>query len=193
MIKKPEDRRARRSRRLLKQSLLALMEQKSFSEISVRDIADHADMNRGTFYLHYANTAGLLCSIEDDLFAQAQELIDARIAEIRQSREIRPVFDAILDLVVEQRETCSVLIRNDEFSSFMQRIQEFIRKNGAPLLRLWYETVDEIRMDYAVGFLTWGLTGLLEAWFSHDMQMPREQLLSAAERLTDASFSTLLP
>ena len=35
MLKNPEDRRARRTRRLLKESLLELMEQKHFSEISV--------------------------------------------------------------------------------------------------------------------------------------------------------------
>ena len=56
MLKNPEDRRARRSRRLVKESLLALMKEKNFAEISVRDVTDAADMNRGTFYLHYAGT-----------------------------------------------------------------------------------------------------------------------------------------
>lgn len=56
MLKNPEDRRARRTRRLLKESLLELMEQKHFSEISVRDVTDNADMNRTTFYLHYTDT-----------------------------------------------------------------------------------------------------------------------------------------
>ena len=46
MLKNPEDRRARRSRKLLKESLLALMKEKSFSEISVRDVAEGADMNQ---------------------------------------------------------------------------------------------------------------------------------------------------
>lgn len=64
MLKNPEDRRARRSRRMLKESLLELMKKKTFSEISVRDVTDGADMNRGTFYLHYAGTAELLQSLE---------------------------------------------------------------------------------------------------------------------------------
>ena len=70
MLKNPEDRRARRSKKLLKQSLLELMKQKSFSEISVRDIAEEADMNRGTFYLHYSGTAELLKSVEEELLEE---------------------------------------------------------------------------------------------------------------------------
>ena len=79
MLKNPEDRRARRTRRLLKESLLELMEQKHFSEISVRDVTDNADMNRTTFYLHYTDTTQLLQSMEEDLLAEAQVLVDAHI------------------------------------------------------------------------------------------------------------------
>ena len=48
MQKNPEDRRARRSRKMLKESLLELMKKKPFSDISVRDVTDGADMNRVT-------------------------------------------------------------------------------------------------------------------------------------------------
>ena len=64
MLKNPENRRARRTSRLLKESLLEMMKQKRFSEISVRDVTDSADMNRTTFYLHYTDTTQLLQSME---------------------------------------------------------------------------------------------------------------------------------
>ena len=79
MPKNFEDRRARRSRKLLKESLLELMKHKTFSDISVRDVTDAADMNRGTFYLHYSGTAELLQSLEADLLSELQELIDAHM------------------------------------------------------------------------------------------------------------------
>ena len=44
------DRRVRRTRRLLKDSLIALMQEKEFMDISVKEITDRADLNRGTFY-----------------------------------------------------------------------------------------------------------------------------------------------
>ena len=74
MHKNTEDRRAKRSRRMLKESLLALMQEKKFQEISARDVTERADLNRGTFYLHYPDTQALLESIIDDTISEAAHL-----------------------------------------------------------------------------------------------------------------------
>ena len=76
-----EDRRVRRTRKLLKQGLLDLLREKRFFQISVRDITERADMNRGTFYLHYPDTAALMCSVEDDMLSEAQKLVEAHMQE----------------------------------------------------------------------------------------------------------------
>ena len=41
-------------------ALLALLEKKEFSYITIREICQEAGVNRSTFYLHYENTADLL-------------------------------------------------------------------------------------------------------------------------------------
>ena len=129
MLKNPDDRRARRSRRLLKESLLTLMKQKSFSEISVRDVTDEADMNRGTFYLHYTGTADLLQNLEADLLEEIQDLVDAHISETMEKGTVRPLLEPVLDFVVAQRETCEILFRGNEASNFVQALQQLIQ-NG---------------------------------------------------------------
>ena len=42
------------------EALIALLEKKEFSYITVKEICDTAGVNRSTFYLHYENTADLL-------------------------------------------------------------------------------------------------------------------------------------
>ena len=49
---KKEDRRVRRTKKLLTQALTELMQQKQVKEITVTELTDLADMNRGTFYLY---------------------------------------------------------------------------------------------------------------------------------------------
>lgn len=58
-----EDRRIRRTKKLLKQALAQLMDEKDFKDITVKDITERADLNRGTFYLHYTDTYAILRSI----------------------------------------------------------------------------------------------------------------------------------
>lgn len=42
------------------EALIALLEKKEFSYITVKEICDKAGVNRSTFYLHYDNTSDLL-------------------------------------------------------------------------------------------------------------------------------------
>jgi AcrR family transcriptional regulator len=50
----------RRTRNLLQQALLKLMQSKSFDDISVQDITEAATVNRATFYDHYTDKYALL-------------------------------------------------------------------------------------------------------------------------------------
>ena len=49
---KKEDRRVRRTRKILTQALTELLQKKQVNEITVKELTDLADMNRGTFYLY---------------------------------------------------------------------------------------------------------------------------------------------
>lgn len=55
-----DDRRVRRSRRLLGDALLSLIEKHDFDTIKVRDVTDLADVGYMTFYRHYDTLEDLL-------------------------------------------------------------------------------------------------------------------------------------
>ncbi len=69
------DPRIRRTRKLLQGALAALMQTKSFDEISVQDITEAATVNRATFYDHYTDKFALLEALVAGGF---HELLDAR-------------------------------------------------------------------------------------------------------------------
>lgn len=193
MLKNPEDRRARRSRRLLKESLLELMKRKPFSDISVRDVTDAADMNRGTFYLHYSGTLELLKSLEEDLLSEIQSLVDAHMQETVAVGSVAPVFEPVLDFAIDHRETCTILFSGSEASGFFLAIQRLVHENGAPLVKAWYRPADPRLTEYLLNFLAWGFIGLLAEWFEKDMALPKAELLSAAQRMADSAAAGLFP
>jgi len=69
------DPRIRRTRQLLQQALVKLMETKEFEKISVQDITEAATVNRATFYDHYGDKFALL---ECMVAARFQELLAQR-------------------------------------------------------------------------------------------------------------------
>lgn len=61
------DRRVKYTLLALRGSLLELMREKDVSRITVKELCERADVNRGTFYAHYASPADLLEQIEQEL------------------------------------------------------------------------------------------------------------------------------
>ena len=54
------DPRVLRSRQMLMEALLKLLDRKEFDDISIQEITDEATLNRATFYLHYSDKNALL-------------------------------------------------------------------------------------------------------------------------------------
>jgi AcrR family transcriptional regulator len=57
----------RRTRRLLREALLALIAERGYDRVTVQDVLDRADLGRATFYAHFRNKDDLLLSGFDEL------------------------------------------------------------------------------------------------------------------------------
>ena len=55
MAENTTDRRVRKTRGQLRQGLVRLMREKSIQDITVKELCEECDINRGTFYLHYTD------------------------------------------------------------------------------------------------------------------------------------------
>ena len=61
------DRRVRRTRRILREALVALVIERGYERITVQDVLDRADVGRSTFYAHFRDKDALFLSCFDDL------------------------------------------------------------------------------------------------------------------------------
>lgn len=66
-IRNTEDRRVRKTKKQLRMALTTLLLKKDLDAITVRDVAELADVNRGTFYAHYKDVEELLHQLENEL------------------------------------------------------------------------------------------------------------------------------
>jgi len=58
-----EDRRAVRTRRAIQEAAREMVAQMPASRITVKEVSERADINRKTFYLHYACVEDLLTDL----------------------------------------------------------------------------------------------------------------------------------
>jgi AcrR family transcriptional regulator len=70
-----EDRRVRRTRRLLAAALVELARERPFASITARDLTDRAEIGYATFFRHYGSPTDLLRSVVDDLLDELLVLL----------------------------------------------------------------------------------------------------------------------
>lgn len=73
---KKTDRRTTYTKNVIKNSLLDILEKKNFTDVTVTEVCRNADINRGTFYLHYTNITGVLNEIIDEVFQNTKSLFE---------------------------------------------------------------------------------------------------------------------
>jgi len=84
--KKKEDRRVERTRKLLHDALMALIQEKGYEKITVQDILDKANLGRSTFYSHYRHKDELFLSGFDHLRAMLEERHQSLMAGKRDAK-----------------------------------------------------------------------------------------------------------
>ncbi|MDO4537501.1 MAG: TetR family transcriptional regulator [Coriobacteriales bacterium] len=68
------DRRTRYTRMVIREAFFALFREVGFSKMTVADICRRAEINRGTFYLHYEDKYALLDALIDEALETAPPL-----------------------------------------------------------------------------------------------------------------------
>ncbi|MEM7537792.1 MAG: TetR/AcrR family transcriptional regulator [Chloroflexota bacterium] len=81
MTYKKEDRRIRRTRKLLQDALIQLLRQKPLAKIQIKEIVDVADVSRPTFYHHFETKEELLFSHMDDVFEEIRRAVFVDMAD----------------------------------------------------------------------------------------------------------------
>lgn len=71
------DARVRYTNRMIRQCFYELLLEKELSKITVSEICKHAQINRSTFYKHYADPYDLMEKLEDEAISGILRMIDA--------------------------------------------------------------------------------------------------------------------
>lgn len=106
MDKTTDSRRVRMTKKILKDALLELMEDKHISRISIKEICELADVNRSTFYAHYDSQFDLLDEIEKDIVHETPRINLYSDAPIQ--GELRKFFEYLED----NKRVCRILFKS---------------------------------------------------------------------------------
>ena len=164
---KKEDRRVRRTKKLLTQALTQLLQEKQINEITVKELTDLADMNRGTFYLYYKDMFDMLEKIEDGMFEALDEIVSLH-EHGDVSQQTKPILLDLFHFIEENQEMCRVLLSPHGDMNFLHRLNEVVREK---CLKAWpniRKEKGEADFDYHYSFVVFGCAGIIRAWVNRN-------------------------
>ena len=159
-----ENRRVLYTKKIIKESLLELLQNKKIHQITVTDICKNANINRGTFYTHYKDAYDLLESMEDELFNQMLEYIEE--TPIDDYKDV--LLLKALELIKENKDLFKILFCQQMDSDIMDRI--VLLANKAEIDKLISSAkVDDVFLEYFIKYNVGGVFSVVQTWLENDL------------------------
>lgn len=118
------DPRALRSKKMLKDAVFSLLaDNVEISQLTVQKIANRAELNRATFYLHYDDMNDLLRQIVHELFDDLSKKVEP-LLQVR-SRNEQEQLATFLSYLYEYRKAFAVLV---EHPGFKNHLSDLLKK-----------------------------------------------------------------
>ena len=184
------DRRITRSRRLLGEALLELIQEQSFDAITIRDITERADIGYATFFRHYDSKEELLAEQLENIIRQIEELAGERSGDYFQ-REGTLLYEHARENELLYRG----LLGGHVNAQVIRRLRDALINVIKPHLKGHIEEEELlVPFDIAVNHVAAAALEMVAWWLENNMPYPPGDMGSYYERLiVQATWQAILP
>ncbi|MFT4105322.1 MAG: TetR/AcrR family transcriptional regulator [Lacrimispora sp.] len=180
MMESKIDKRIIKSQAAIQSTFLEMLADRGFDEITVKDIADKANISRKTFYLHYVDKYDLMDRIVD------QRLMDLKdICELK--KDMKFVEGTVIWFQYFERHQAffSALFMSQSTTLFRKRLLDFMADQLIPKIK------KDNGGDYDLilkKFLSMAVLGILESYFLNELGDDLEQVAKRVGRLVEQNL-----
>lgn len=174
---KTVDRRVRKTKRAIKNAFAKLFTEKDVNDITIKDIADLADINRKTFYNYYSGVYQLVNEIENEIldsFKTAMDGIDINKA----MKEPYIIFEKLTEIISTDLEFYGHLFSSDTNISLKTKIVSLLKENAKETLQqqpFYNDQIIDIILDFALS----GMLNVYRQWFTYNRNQPIKEVSEA--------------
>ena len=172
------DNRVRYTKMVLQQALLKIMQAKDIDKITIKELCEEAQINRGTFYLHYQTPNDLLMEIEQEFIDEKLSLFHPYFDENYETDALAKLFRAIL----QNQDFCRVTMGKHGNPRFIDRLRMLMRTHIVDGWCKEFPAYDREQLDYVYDFVFTGAMRLLLNWIDEDSGITADQLANRLDR-----------
>lgn len=168
------DRRQKKTRQAVYDAFTGLLESKSYSNISVQEIIDAANIGRSTFYAHFETKDALLKALCTEIFDHvfSEELCRERTHDFSQSNpDIQVEITHILYHLQDSGTYIRRILSCESGEIFMCYFKEYLEKVFAGVLS---QSDSDIPREYMLNHMVCDFAETVRWWMRHSAYTPEE-------------------
>ncbi len=189
MTKPNEDRRVKYTKMVLRDSFIRLLEHKTIERITIKAICEEADINRATFYSHYADQYDLLHEIEQDLYDNINNYLSQLGDDPANPNAIRQA-EKIFDYLQANAQVTKLLLSDRGDFSFQKRVMQLVYDLITTQLRMT-KSISKEDAEFVYAYTITGCVGIVQKWLNDDMRKSSKAMAKMVVNLTLGLFHSL--
>lgn len=169
------DRRQNKTQLGIKEVFIHLLSENPIDKITVSRISKLADINRGTFYLHYHDVYDLHDQIVTELIADMTAIFNTTYPTTTENySSFKTLSYQLVTYIATHQTTVDVLLNQQQVGTivFKKIKKTFIQK----ALTLETDLSDNIPDKIEINFIVSGIMGLIIDFISHELPITAEEL-----------------
>lgn len=168
-----DNQRARLTRKLLKEAYMSLMGEKPTGKITVKDICDRAEINRSTFYLHYAEANDILMELEDETIESVRGAIAEVAAMDEPSPDVSDSLTRFLQYIRRNEELFRTFLVENSDPHFRKKFLNVAREIAEAAFRV---EIEPEKKESVYLYIVSGCLEVLTDWIRSGFALPERAL-----------------
>ncbi len=184
------DRRIDKTKKLLKDTLVSLMEEKELRKITISEITERANINRGTFYLHYLDIYDMVEKLGDEIIDNIKKIVDSN-NPLAMNYLYLPVLVKIVEYFYGDQRFIQAIISPNGDPFFLGRIQTIMIEHTMRMYRKSFSRYDENYIRVIMTFIVSGGIGVFVEWFKNGCKTPIYEVIAPCEAIISKGMNNL--
>ena len=174
-MSKREDPRVRRTKKLLRQGLIEIIYQKPVSEITVKELVEHIDISRGTFYKYYKDVHDLVSQLENKVAHDFQAIVRKPVCNDIETYP-RPLLIFLFDYVRANADISAVLLGKNGNREFVCSMRDILKGQAFKNFEEIVVLENPRLLGYYSAFVGDGCISMISNWLEHGMVESSEDM-----------------
>ena len=184
---KKQDRRIIKSKKAIKKAFMSILATKDINDITIKNIADLADVDRKTVYNYYNGTYEILNEIENEMVSTINDAMESLDIEGNLDQQVN-IFKKITEVINANFEFYSILMKLNYDSQLIKKLVSLFSEYAKRILNKC-KLPASVSVEYASIFIASGVLNTYYKWFNSDKSISLDDLSNQLYILVTNSIS----